>query len=142
MTQSIKIPTGVNIYMDKPYIKIYFDSNKGVLFGVFKGFATLVEVEAIGRRMIEAVNREKVQKVLFDTRLIEVLDKESEKFISTTYTNQMISAGVEYSATVMPKDIFAQLSLDNIQKTHFEVGNPRISYFESITKALKWLAEH
>ena len=140
MSNSFTIPQGVTIYLDKPYVKLFYDKSNEVLMCVFKGFSTVEEVEAICIRMLQAVNIESAKKVLYDTRLLEVLDEVSEKYISTTYTSKIIEAGVKYSATVIPKDIFAQLSVDNIQKRHSKFEYRGIFYFESFSKALKWLS--
>lgn len=139
MSNSFTIPRGVTIYLDKAYVKLFYDKKSEVLTSIFKGFSTIEEVEAISIRMLQAVNIESAKKVLYDTRLLEVLDEVSEKYISTTYTSRMIEAGVKYSATIIPKDIFAQLSLDNIQKRHSRFEYRGISYFESFSKAIKWL---
>ena len=132
------IPRGAKIYLDKSYVKIYYDSSTCILTSIWKGFTTFDEIKEISKRILEAISIERACKVMYDTSQLEPLDQESADFISTDFTQQMKKAGVKYSAAVIPKDEFAKSSMDEIQKTQISNSNNAL-YFTSMSKALRWL---
>lgn len=139
MTETLAIPKNAKIYLDKPYVKVFWDPSTKVLSSVWKGFATFVEISSIGFRILDAVIFEKATKVLYDAREMEILDNDSEKYISGVFTKEMLGAGVKYAAVVLPEDVFAKYSIDNIQQTIISNKNACVNYFNSLPKALKWL---
>ncbi|PIB34832.1 hypothetical protein BFP72_05145 [Reichenbachiella sp. 5M10] len=129
------------LYLDKPYVKVFWNPEDRVLTSQWSGFCSFAEIKAVGERILDAVIFEQVEKVLYDAREIEVLDDESQKYISGTFTKDMISSGVKFSATVLPDDVFAKFSIDGI---HQKLAHQRISnfeYFQSLSHAFLWLKE-
>ena len=82
---------------------------------------------------------EKATKVLYDAREIEILDNDSERYISGIFTKEMVGAGVKYAAAVLPEDVFAKYSIDNIQQKIIDNKNACVNYFNSMANAIKWL---
>lgn len=133
------IPTGSKVYLDKPYIKVFWNPKSEVLSSLWTGFSSYEEVAAIGGRILDAVIFEKAEKVLYDARELEVLDNDSQMYISNAFTKDMVNAGVKYAATVLPEDIFAQFSVDNIQQSIAGNKDACVNYFKSFSSALAWL---
>ena len=126
------------LYLDKPYIKVAWNQKEGILINHFRGFATYEEIQEIGKRIIEAVKIEKATKVLYDARGLEIIDDISRDYIVKDFTHQMANAGVLYAATVLPEDVFARSTMDQIMAS-LSYLNEVNQYFHSITKALEWL---
>jgi hypothetical protein len=126
-------------YLDKPYIKVGYDPVSGVLFNIWNGFASFSEVLQIGQRTLEAALFEKPSKMLFDTRNMEVLDEESQQYVSNEFARQMRDIGIKFTATVLPEDEFAQYSVDRIKNAIFTGTSTEIRYFQQISSAIKWL---
>ena len=139
MTESFTIPENAKVYLDKPYVKVFWDSSSKVLASVWKGFSTFDEISSIGFRILDAVIFEKATKVLYDAREMEILDNDSEKYIGGVFTKEMVGAGVKYAAVVLPEDVFAKYSIDNIQQTIISNKKASVNYFKSLSMAIKWL---
>lgn len=126
-------------YLDKPYIKVGYDPTNGILFNIWNGFASFSEVLQIGQRTLEAAMFERPTKVLFDTRHMEVLDDDSQEYVSHDFARQMRDVGIRYTATVLPEDEFAQYSVDKIKKAIFTGTATEIRYFKRMSSAVNWL---
>lgn len=139
MLTEAPIPKNAKVYLDKPYVKIFWDPAGQILASLWNGFSTFDEISVIGQRILDAVSFEKAEKVLYDARYIEVLDDESQLYISNKFTKDMVRAGVKYAATVLPEDAFAKFSVDNIQKTITDNHEACVNYFRSFKQAMEWL---
>ena len=139
MISSLSIPHNAKVYLDKPYVKVFWDPATKVLSSVWKGFSTFDEISAIGHRILDAVVFERATKDLYDAREMEILDNDSERYISGAFTKEMVGAGVKYAAAVLPEDVFAKYSIDNIQKTIVDNKKACVNYFKSMSNAVKWL---
>ncbi|WP_109830731.1 STAS/SEC14 domain-containing protein [Reichenbachiella versicolor] len=135
----IKLPTSAKLYIDKPYVKLYWDFKKKILTSAWTGFCTHDEILAIGQRIIDAVLIEGARKVLYDARGLEVLDASSQRYISGKFTIDMMESGVKVAAVVLPDDLFAQFTVNDIQKKLAMHGGAFVNYFEDLDKAISWL---
>ena len=130
----------MRVFIVKPYVRVMLDESSRILFSVWQGFATSDELMAIGERILEIVSKESVRKVLFDTREMELIDDYSQSFISGAYTLDMIKAGVQYAATVLPRDEVAQESLDHIRELSHIPGDHN-RFFADYDEAIDWLSD-
>lgn len=129
------------VYLDKPYVKVFWNPEDKILMSKWMGFCTYEEIKAVGTRILDAVTFEGAEKVLYDAREIEVLDDHSQKYISGEFTSEMISSGVRFAAAVFPDDIFAKFSLDGIQRNIKQKKISNVTYFQSFSNALNWLKD-
>ncbi|UXX78039.1 hypothetical protein N7E81_11785 [Reichenbachiella carrageenanivorans] len=139
MNTSIEIPKDSKVYLNKPYVQVFWNPLNKILTSRWTGFCTYDEIKAVAQRIIDAVLFEGARKVLYDAREIEVLDENSQKYIAGNFTKEMIKVGIEYSATVLPVDIFAKFSVDDIQSS---IKIPEAShnrFFQNIDDASEWL---
>ena len=139
MLTSPVIPSNAKVYLDKPYVTIFWDKTNNVLSTIWKGFSTYDEISSIGYRILDAVSFEKATKILYDVRRLEVLDNDSQEYISGKFTKEMVTAGVKYAAVVIPEDAFSKSSIDNIQKSILDNKEACINYFNSLPTAAEWL---
>lgn len=139
MYTSIEIPKDSKVYLNKPYVQVFWSPINQILTSRWTGFCTFNEIKAVAQRIIDAVILEGARKVLYDAREIEVLDEDSQKYIAGDFTKEMIKVGIVYSATVSPTDVFAKFSLDDIQNS---IKIPEASnnmFFQSVEEAFIWL---
>jgi len=127
------------IYLDKPYIKVAYHPHLNIIIHSWNGFASYNEILEVGKRTLEAVQKEHATRVLYDTRGLEVLDDKSRNYISIEFTIKMIRAGINFSATIMPEDPFAQFSIEEIRNRMERYLPGRVKYFNSVNKAIDWL---
>jgi len=137
MIPAVQIPKHANTYLDKPYVKVFWDPMTNILTSSWIGFCDFDEVSAVGHRILDAVSFEGAKKVLYDARQIEMLDESSKSYISGDFTHEMIKAGVKYAAAVFPEDIFAKITIDQIQQKLNRTA--AVTYFKSLKTASDWL---
>lgn len=140
MHTSLEIPKDSKVYLNKPYVQVFWNPLNKILTSRWTGFCTYDEIKAVAQRIIDAVNFEGARKVLYDAREIEVLDEDSQRFIAGDFTKEMIKVGIEYSATVSPTDIFAKFSVDDIQSAMKLPESSKNRLFQSMEEAFNWLA--
>ncbi|MEM7549314.1 MAG: hypothetical protein AAF363_06565 [Bacteroidota bacterium] len=128
-----------NLYFDKPYVKIAWNKQDELLVSYWMGFFTKEEIVAAGNRTIQVARIENAHKILYDASEMEILDPASQKFISGEFTRQMIEAGIEYSAAVVPDDVLAKSSVNQIKELMGQPIKSRSKYFDSFDQAYKWL---
>jgi hypothetical protein len=133
------LPTSVRLYLDKPYVKLFWDTKDLILTSSWTGFCTEDEILAVGQRIIDAVQIEGARRVLYDARGLEVLDSSSQRYISGKFTTDMMEAGVRVAAVVLPHDLFAQFTVSNIQKKLSTHCGAFVNYFEDFDIAVNWL---
>lgn len=139
MESSIEIPKESKVYLNKPYVQVFWNPLNKILTSRWTGFCSYDEIKAVAQRIIDAVTFEGARKVLYDAREIEVLDEESQKYIAGDFTKEMIKVGIEYSATVSPTDIFAKFSMDDIQNSIKIPEASHIKFFQNVEDAFNWL---
>ncbi|MEP2023128.1 MAG: hypothetical protein ABJH98_10515 [Reichenbachiella sp.] len=140
MHTSIEIPKNSKVYLNKPYVQVFWSPINKILTSRWTGFCTYDEIKAVAQRIIDAVTFEGAKKVLYDAREIEVLDENSQRFIAGEFTKEMIKVGIEYSATVSPVDIFAKFSLDDIQSSIKIPEATHNRFFQNMDEAINWLS--
>ncbi|MEO9804703.1 MAG: hypothetical protein ABJF04_15710 [Reichenbachiella sp.] len=139
MNTSIEIPKNSKVYLNKPYVQVFWNPLNKILTSRWTGFCTYDEIKAVAQRIIDAVTFEGARKVLYDAREIEVLDEDSQRFIAGDFTKEMIKVGIEYSATVSPTDTFAKFSLDDIQSSIKIPEASNNKFFKTVDDAFDWL---
>ncbi|MDW3211071.1 MAG: hypothetical protein R8N23_14435 [Reichenbachiella sp.] len=139
MNASIEIPKDSKVYLNKPYVQVFWSPINKILTSRWTGFCTYDEIKAVAQRIIDAVTFEGARKVLYDAREIEVLDENSQRYIAGDFTKEMIKVGIEYSATVSPLDVFAKFSVDDIQNTIKIPEASHNKFFQSVDEAFDWL---
>lgn len=140
MHTSLEIPKDSKVYLNKPYVQVFWNPLNKILTSRWTGFCTFDEIKAVAQRIIDAVSFEGARKVLYDAREIEVLDEDSQRYIAGDFTKEMIKVGIEYSATVSPTDIFAKFAVDDIQNSIKIPESANNKLFQSVEEAFNWLA--
>ena len=134
------IPHESKIYLNKPYVQLFWNPIDHILTNRWTGFCTSEEILAVGNRILDAVAFEKAQKVLYDAKQIEMLDESSQKYISGNFAYEMVGAGVKFAATVFPEDVLAKFSINDIQKKLGKFNtSSTINFFNSVNGAYNWL---
>ena len=118
---------------------MFWDHKTKILTSRWSGFCTHDEILAVGQRIIDVVHIEGTSRILYDARGLEVLDTSSQRYITGKFTIDLMEAGVRVAAVVLPYDLFAQFTVDDIQKKLAQHGGAFVNYFKDVESAVDWL---
>jgi hypothetical protein len=78
-------PSLDDVYADDPWVHISFDRERRFLRSEWKGFATSVEYRAGITKVLDAVRRSQATSLLADTRKLELVSTEDQRWIRDTW---------------------------------------------------------
>ncbi|CAM4498839.1 hypothetical protein FHS16_005458 [Paenibacillus endophyticus] len=117
---------------------IFWDEQIETVVIRWNSFATGDELRDPLDRMIELAVIKKAKKALFDNSHVLVLE-EDMKWLSEEWLPRLLNAGIQYTATVNPKNSEANNNL------HIETDKDKTKLlhheFERIHNAIVWLSE-
>ena len=90
-------------------------------------------------KVVELMKQKKATKILTDTRQAKVLGLAEQKWVNEVWVPMMKAAGMRYTATVLPQNVIAQMSINAIAKTNKAVTDLENAYFGTIEEAQDWL---
>lgn len=90
-------------------------------------------------KVVELMKQKKATKILTDTRQAKVLGLAEQKWVNEVWVPMMKAAGMRYTATVLPQNVIAQMSINAIAKTNKTVADLENAYFGTIEEAQDWL---
>lgn len=90
-------------------------------------------------KVVELLKQKKATKILTDTRQAKVLGLAEQKWVNEVWVPMMKAAGMRYTATVLPQNVIAQMSINAIAKTNKTVTDLENAYFGTIEEAQDWL---
>jgi len=76
-------------------------------------------------------------KIISDSLLLGVVKKEDTDWIAYIANPILIKNGLEKIAFIVPKNVFAQMSVDNYNKE--SKGTLAIKYFQTMLEAKSWM---
>lgn len=119
------------------YLEIYYDHTINATVDIWKGDFESEENFKNGLLLVvENIKKNKSRKWLADLLEIEGSFDFARDFIAQTIIPQAIGFGLRYEALVVPKDIFAMLS---VQETLMIVDILEIRIFGNLKSAVDWL---
>lgn len=90
-------------------------------------------------KVVELLKQKKATKILTDTRQAKVLGLAEQKWVNEVWVPMMKAAGMRYTATVLPQNVIAQMSINAIAKTNKTVTDLENAYFGTMEEAQDWL---
>jgi hypothetical protein len=90
-------------------------------------------------KVVELLKQKKGTKLLTDTRQAKVLGLDEQKWVNEVWVPMIKAAGVRYTATVLPQNVIAQMSINAIAKTNKGVAELENAYFGTMEEAQNWL---
>jgi hypothetical protein len=85
------------------------------------------------------VEHYQLQNALIDLRQMKVYAEGNDDYIKTVWFPKMISLGLKKAAFVVPKDIFAKMTMQKAHTTKEVAISIEINHFQTIEEAKDWL---
>lgn len=128
--------------MNEPWLLMRWDSEYGCVFAEWKAFATSVEFQGALMKALEAGRTRPGFSFVNDTRKLELISDEDQRWIQYTWTPLAIEAGVGRIAVVMASHGLSKMAIERMFKERRNRDNRLQSRtFDSVADALKWVAE-
>ena len=120
---------------------ITYDASKRIMVAEFTGFMNSKRFREFMQAGLAAL-KEKLHSGnvmwLADTRNHKVIRREDTDWVAQSWTPEAVKAGLTHIAFVLPKDAFAEMSVNNYQQKVQVVGNLTIQNFDAVENAEKW----
>lgn len=123
---------------------IQFNADTRVMDVAFEGFMSAKEFRdfmTTGLNLLTKKLQEGNVLWLADTRNHKVVKKEETDWVAQFWTPEAKKAGLTHIAFIVPKDVFAEMSVTNYQKQAQNVGGILIKNFDDPKKAVSWYLE-
>ena len=128
-----------DIYVDEPWLHMRWDSQSHCVIAEWKGFATSKEFQGAMTKALE-VHRER-QAVCFvnDTRGMELVSDEDQRWIRYTWAPMAIKAGVKRIAVVLARHGLSRMAIEGMFAGRRNTGAELDSRtFDSLDTAMEW----
>lgn len=131
-------PTG-DVYVDEPWLLMRWDSDHQCVFAEWKGFATSAEFQGGLTTAIEVIRERQALCFLNDTRKLEVISEEDQRWIRYTWTPLLVAAGLKRVAVVIAHSGLSKLAIQDMFNRRLET-RLQSRTFDSMDEAMKWVA--
>jgi len=105
---------------------------------IFQGFLTPDEFKEVCLNGIDAMVHHKSAKIIADTRELEAMPEESQKWVQEVWFGKAGEQGLRTLAFIVPSDIFGQMSME-MTNEGANTGGIEIRYFDSLDNAKEWI---
>jgi hypothetical protein len=142
-TFSIDMPPRTDdIYLDEPWLQLRWDGEHRCVFAEWKAFATTSEFQGALIKALEVVAERHAVSFVNDTRKLELVSDEDQRWIRYTWAPLAIKAGIKRLAVVMAQHGLSRMAIEEMFKGR-RITNERLDSrkFDSVADALKWVAD-
>jgi len=131
-----------DVYVDEPWLLMRWDREHNCLFAEWKAFATSTEFQGALMKALEAGRSRPRFSFVNDTRKLELISDEDQRWIQYTWTPLAIEAGVRRIAVVMARHGLSKMAIERMFRERRNRDNRLQSQtFDSVADAFKWVAE-
>lgn len=125
-------------YEDKNFVVEWDEVSKWVKVDMI-GFVQGEAHKKGSLKIAELLKEKKATKLLTDTREAKVLGLAEQKWVNEVWVPMIKAAGTRYTATVLPQNVIAQMSINAIAKTNKGASDLENNYFGTMEEAKSWL---
>lgn len=137
----------MELYYDKPFLKISWDAEINCVFTEWKGFVYEADLRTGLNKALELLQTKQAHKFLNDTRKLRVISQEDQAWIVKDWMPRTIKAGLRVSVSVVPESQLALASFnsalqkaESVIETAARSGNGiETASFHSYEEALAWI---
>jgi hypothetical protein len=131
-------PVKGEVYLDEPWLSIWWDPACSCVHGEWKAFATSVEFRAGLMKGLDAIKHKKAAGYVSDTRKVKVIVHKDQQWVQETWIPLAVAAGLKRLALVtgnpgLGKTTVVEL-VDQVDDDTF------LRSFETVDDAFKWVA--
>lgn len=117
---------------------VSYDSELHCVISTWHGYASSNQFRAICERVLEMIEKHGVNKSISDNREMSIISQPDQDWILENFMPRLLDSGFKASATILPANHFAKISLDEIVNK-IDEGEIRIKYFSKIIDAKTWI---
>jgi hypothetical protein len=118
-----------------------WDSDHQCVFAEWKAFATSAEFQGALTRVLEVIRERAAVNFVTDTRNLESVSNEDQRWIRYNWAPLAIAAGMKRIAVIEGKHGLAKFAIDVMFKGRRNTGSQLQSRtFDSVAEAMKWVA--
>lgn len=118
-----------------------WDSDHQCVFAEWKTFATSGEFQGALTRVLEVIRERTAVNFVTDTRNLESVSNEDQRWIRYTWAPLAIAAGMKRIAVIEGKHGLAKFAIDAMFRGRRDTGSQLQSRtFDSVAEAMKWVA--
>ncbi len=132
-------PTG-DVYVDKPWLLMRWDSEHQCVFAEWKAFATSMEFQGALSTALEVVRERQAVNFVNDARRLELISDEDQRWIRYTWAPLAGASGLRRVAVVMAQSGLSKMAIQTMFKGRLRTGLQSRT-FDSLADAMKWVAE-
>jgi hypothetical protein len=131
-----------DVYIDEPWLLLRWNSEHRCVFAEWKAFATSREFRGALSRALDVARERGVSKFVNDTRKLELVSDEDQRWIRYTWAPLAVEAGIKRIAVVIAQHGLSKMAIEEMFRGRRETGDRLQSRtFDSVAEALKWAAE-
>ena len=120
---------------------ISYDAEKRIMTAKFVGFMNSNQFREFMQAGLSALKQKLATgnvMWLADTQEHKIAKREDTDWVAQSWTPEAVKAGLTHIAFVLPKDVFAELSVGNYQEKVQTVGKLTIKNFGTVKDAEEW----
>jgi hypothetical protein len=135
----VDAPPKGDVYLDEPWLTIWWDSSCGCVHGQWKAFATSAEFRAGLMRGLEAIKDKRATAYVSDTRKVKVIVHKDQQWLRETWIPLAVAEGLKRVALVTGAAGLGKTTVLEIVK---QVDDDLfLRTFDSVAEAFAWVAE-
>jgi hypothetical protein len=125
-------------YFSTDYAQINYDAESNAIVFIWLTPPSYDEFRNSMEQIIEAEQYFKTGKLIVDTNQQGTIHPDNQQWVAKDWTKRAIEKGHTHAAIIMPKDIFAILSIDDMMA---QVNGIIVGYFNNTEEAIEWIKQ-
>ncbi|HEY8937809.1 MAG TPA: hypothetical protein VIM65_21425 [Cyclobacteriaceae bacterium] len=123
-------------YFITDYAQINYHAESNAIIFIWLVPGSYNEFRESMEKIMEAEQHFKTGKLIVDTNHQGVIHPDNQKWLATDWWERASKIGHSHVAIIMPKDIFAALS---VEETMAQVNGVIVGYFDNMEDAIEWM---
>ena len=135
----VDAPPKGDVYLDEPWLTIWWDSSCSCVHGQWKAFATSAEFRAGLMKGLEAIKDKRATACVSDTRKVKVIVQKDQTWLRETWIPLAVAEGLKRVALVTGAAGLGKTSvLEIVKQVDDELF---LRTFDSVAEAFAWVAK-
>jgi hypothetical protein len=128
------------VYVDKPWLHMWWDSEHECLRSQWKAFANSAEFRAGLMKALDAIRERHAVRYVSDTRKVKVIVHADQEWVTETWVPLMAAAGLRRFGLVTADAGLGKLTVEEVIAEVHDRGF-LMHKFDSVDAAMKWAAD-
>lgn len=128
------------VYVDEPWLHLYWDSKHNCVISEWKAFANSTEFRAGVMKGLQAIRERHATGYVSDTRKVKVVVPEDQKWANDVVAPLMSAAGLKRMGVVTAGTGLGKVSVEEVLRK-VDDQSLLVHTFDSMPAALKWVGE-